>query len=256
MIDIHTHILPSIDDGSRNISDTVNMIKEAKKAGFSDIITTSHYIENEYNVSKNDRQKIINGIQGIIKKEKIDINLYNGAEIYITDKLVDLVKENIVPTLAESRYVLFELPLSTSNVLYLDQVIEDLITAKYKPIIAHPERYDIVKENPNLAVDWVKKGVLLQANYASIIERYGRKSRQTLLKLLNANAIHFLGTDTHMPNTIYTQMDEIIKEYENEIGEEKLEELSETNPRKIINNEIIDKEEPREIVVKKHWFSR
>lgn len=251
MIDMHTHILPSIDDGSRNIMQTMQMIKEAELAGFTDIITTSHYIENEYDVPKKNRAEIIDAIQNEIDKEGIKIKLHNGAEAFITNALTDLVDDDIVPTLAGSRYVLFEIPMH-SNVLYLDQVIEDLITAKYKPIIAHPERYDIVKKDPNLAIRWVKNGALLQSNYAGILERYGADSKKTLLKLLDADAIHFLGTDTHAPNTTYVQMKQILEEFRKVIGEERLEKLTEVNPRKIIDDEPIRIEVPDEI--RKHWF--
>lgn len=251
MIDMHTHILPSIDDGSRNIVETMQMIKEAELAGFTDIITTSHYIENEYDVPKSSRKWIIEAIESELAKQEIKLKLYNGAEAFVTNILADLYDAKIIPTLAESRYVLFEIPMH-SNVLYLDQVIEDLITAKYKPIIAHPERYDVVQEDPNLAIKWVRNGVLLQSNYGSIIERYGHKAKQTLLKLLEANAIHFLGTDTHAPGSNYIHMREMLDEYEKVIGEERLEELTTINPRKIINNEYIDVEIPEEI--KKHWF--
>ena len=104
MIDLHTHILPAIDDGSRNMNNTMDMITEAKEAGFTEIITTSHYIENEYNVTKQNRQEIIEAIQSIIDKEQLNIKLYNGAEIYITNNLIDLVENETVPTLADSRY--------------------------------------------------------------------------------------------------------------------------------------------------------
>ena len=253
MIDIHTHILPELDDGARNIYQTMEMIKEAEKAGFTDIITTSHYIENEYDVPKSDRDTIIEALQDNLNSENINIKLYNGAEAYITDILCELVEKKIIPTLANSRYVLFELSLSGSKVLYLNQVIEDLITNGFTPIIAHPERYEIVQNNPNIAIEWIKKGVLLQANYASIIERYGHKSKQTLIKLLNADAIHFLGTDCHRPEAIYCQMPEILDKYKDEIGSEKLEELSNINPRKILNNEKIYPDEPEEIA-KRRWF--
>ena len=253
MIDIHTHILPNIDDGSQNISDTVAMIKEAQNAGFTEIITTSHYIENEYNVPKSSRTEIINAVQKLLINENIKITLYNGAEAYITNNLASLVQDGIVPTLAESRYVLFELPLSGPKVIYINQVIEDLITSGYYPIIAHPERYEMVQQEPNMAIEWVKKGVLLQSNYASIIERYGHKAKQTLLKLLDANAIHFLGTDTHRPETIYAQMNEVINEYDKKIGSDKVEELTLLNPKKILKNEKIIAEEPQEII-KKFWF--
>lgn len=253
MIDIHTHILPGIDDGSKDIMQTMQMIKEAELAGFTDIITTSHYIENEYDVNKESRQALIDAIQNEVNKEEIKVKLYNGAEAFITNGLVDLVEDNEIPTLAESRYVLFELPMHM-NVMYLDRVIEELITSKYRPIIAHPERYDIVQENPNLAIKWVRNGVLLQSNYSSIIGNYGADAKSTLLKLLDANAIHFLGTDTHAPNTKYVRMKEMLEEYKLAIGEEKLEELTTINPGKILNDEKIRPEDPEDIATKKRWF--
>ena len=92
MIDVHNHILPGIDDGARSIEQTILMAKEAKQAGFTQIITTSHYIENEYDASKSNRADMIEAIQESLDNENIDIKLYNGAEAYITNVLVDLVK--------------------------------------------------------------------------------------------------------------------------------------------------------------------
>ena len=116
MIDMHTHLLPEIDDGSQSIKDTFDMIDEAYKAGFTDIITTSHYMEDEYEVNRVQRQMLIDAIQSKVDEKDISFNLYNGAEIYIMPNLVSFVDNGTIPTLAESRYVLFELPLN-SNVL-------------------------------------------------------------------------------------------------------------------------------------------
>ena len=251
MIDIHTHALPGIDDGSKNVEMTMQMLDEAYAAGFTDIITTSHYIENEYDIPKKTRQEIINALQEQLNEEGININLYNGAEAFITNNLASLVDEGKIPTLANSHYVLFEIPM-TSKVLYLNQVLEDLITSGYRPIIAHPERYSIVQENPNIAIEWVKSGALLQSNYASMVDRYGHKAKKTLIKLLNANAIHFLGSDTHRPKNNYKQMDEILEEWKKVIDKRTLKLLSTKNPEKILDDERIIVEEPNEI--KKHWF--
>ena len=91
MIDIHTHVLPGIDDGSKNVEMTMQMLDEAYTAGFTDIITTSHYIENEYDIPKKTRQEIINALQEQLNEEGININLYNGAEAFITNNLASLV---------------------------------------------------------------------------------------------------------------------------------------------------------------------
>ena len=89
MIDIHTHILPSVDDGSSDIVETFKIIHEACKAGFSDVFATSHYIEGEYEFNKTDREFIIEAIMEKVKKEGIDLNIHIGAEGYISNELPD-----------------------------------------------------------------------------------------------------------------------------------------------------------------------
>ena len=83
MIDMHSHILPQIDDGPVNIDESIKMLKEAYKAGFTDIVSTSHYIVNEYCTTKEERKKLIQILEERLKLENIKINIYNGAEAYI-----------------------------------------------------------------------------------------------------------------------------------------------------------------------------
>lgn len=246
MIDVHTHILPSIDDGSKDIEETFKIISEACSAGFTDVFATSHYIEGEYEFNKTDREFIIEAIMQKVEEENIDIKIHVGAEGYISNELPNLIKEGVVPTLGDSRYVLFELPLR-AKVMYTEEVINKLIQMKLVPVIAHPERYELIQDEPNIAIDWIEQGALLQCNYASVIGRYGMKAKETLYKLLDANAVHFLGTDNHRVGSIYTRMDDILSEYKRKIGKEKLYELSEINPRSIINDEEIDVDMPRKI---------
>ena len=246
MIDIHTHILPNIDDGSASIDETFKMLHEAYEAGFTEICATSHYIEGQYEFNSLDRKYIIEALQNRLDKEETNLKLYNGAEAYISEEMPELVKDGIIPTIANSKYVLFELPLN-SKVMYIDDVIERLIGMSYIPIIAHPERYRIVQENPNIVINWIMQGAFMQANYASIIGRYGNDSKETLLKLLDANAIHFLGTDTHRKNSIYVKMDNIIKEFKKKIGNDKLKILSEINPRNVLNSIEFEPETPKKI---------
>lgn len=246
MIDVHTHILPRIDDGSKDIEETFKILREACEAGFSDVFATSHYIEGEYEFNKTDREYIIEAIMEKVADEGLDITIHNGAEGYISNELPNLIREEVVPTLGESRYVLFELPLR-AKVMYTNEVINKLIQMKLIPIIAHPERYELIQDEPSIAIEWVEEGALLQSNYGSIIGRYGMTAKETLLKLLDANAVHFLGTDNHRSNSIYTRMEEIKKEFRRKIGRDKFYELSETNPRCILNNEEFEIEEPKKI---------
>lgn len=246
MIDVHAHILPNIDDGSGSIDETFKMIGEACDAGFSDIITTSHYIEETYNVNRLQRKQLISAINAKLKEKNVNINIHNGAEIYASQNMADEIYDGTIPTLANSRYVLFEIPMN-SKILYLDRIIENLIGRLYVPIIAHPERYAIVQDNPNIVLNWINKGVLLQCNYGSLVGGYGNRAKKTIIKLLNANAVHFLGTDCHNQNSIYTAMDEIKEAYYKIIGKEEFEKLSTKNPACILNNVKIEIDEPKKI---------
>ena len=246
MIDFHTHILPNIDHGSRSIDETFHLIREAKEAGFDGIISTSHYMEEYYETNAKEREVWINAIGENVEAKKIGIDLFLGSEIYISNDMIELLENQKASTINNTSYVLFELPMN-SEPLNLNDVLYSLLEYKLVPVIAHPERYELIQDEPNIAIDWIEQGALLQCNYASVIGRYGMKAKETLYKLLDANAVHFLGTDNHRAGSIYTRMDDILSEYKRKIGKEKLYELSEINPRSIINDEEIDVDMPRKI---------
>lgn len=233
MIDVHTHVLPGIDDGAQNIQETLIMLNEAYTAGFSDIITTSHYIDGHFDVNKSDRKVLIDSIQELLKNK---INLHNGAEAYISPDLVEFYNNQTIPTLAGSRYVLFELPMN-SDILYLNEIITELINNDYIPIIAHPERYKSVQMNFDKAVQMIQKGALLQCNYGSFIGDYGHEAQKTAVKLLKTDKISFLGSDAHRCESIYSQIGEVLDKLEKTVGYDKVEQLTVTNPQKILNNE-------------------
>lgn len=249
MIDIHTHLIYNSDDGSKSIEETLYMLKEAYNVGFTDIILTPHYMTNYYIEDSTENAKKIDSIRD--RLDNIKVILHQGNEIYANANLINLIKEKKVVPLAESKYILFELSMH-ENPFNLDEIVYSLLENGYVPIIAHPERYKYVQENPNMLIDYIERGVLFQSNYGSIIGRYGDNAKETIKKLLNSNMIHFLGTDNHRPNTIYNSMPEIIKVLNKVVGKDKVEELSTINPMKILKNEDFEVEEPI-LIKKKIW---
>ena len=246
MIDIHTHILPNVDDGSRSIEETFNLIKEAESVGFDSIISTSHYIENYYEVDAQEREDWINEISNVLKKQNININLYLGNEVYFSENIIKLLNDNKIAKINNSKYMLFEFPMNVKPINIYD-VIYEMLENKITPILAHPERYRFVHENPNLIYELIDKGVLMQANYASIIGWYGEKAKILMKKFLECDMISFLGSDVHRQNSIYPEITEILKKIEEIIGEEKLNELTTINPKRVLDNENIEMPEPKEI---------
>lgn len=172
MTDVHCHLLPQIDDGSQSVEDSLELFKEAYYSGFTQIINTSHYISNgRFRTNANEREKLIIAFQELLNNQNINLKLYNGAEAYLSTDLPELFENGTIPTLANSRYVLFELPMS-QKALYTEDIINQLEELGYVPVIAHPERYDYVKEDYKIALKWIDMGVYLQCNYGSIIGQY------------------------------------------------------------------------------------
>lgn len=246
MIDFHTHILPNIDDGARNIDETFTLIKEAKKAGFTQIVTTSHYMENYYETDTPEREVWLKAICENLQAKNIDIKLYIGNEIYMTDNIIKLLEEGKASTINNTSYVLFEMPLNAEP-LNLYDITYEMIQCKLVPILAHPERYSFVQKEPELIYDLIQRGILMQANYGSIIGQYGKKAQMIVKKFYESNMIHFLGTDVHRPNTIYNRIPEILDELTDLIGEEKVYELTTKNPELAIKNKKIEISEPHPV---------
>lgn len=242
MIDLHAHILPNIDDGAKSIEETYHLMEEARKVGFEAIVTTSHYIEGYDEVPNSERKKIIDTIS---QKVNSPI-LYLGNEMYLSENIISLLKEQKGSTINGTNYLLFEMPLNAKTI-GLEEVIYTLLQNKIIPILAHPERYISIQKNPQMVYELVEKGVLMQANYGSIIRQYGTKAQIIVSKLLQSNLIHFLGSDVHRQNSIYPKIPQILEKLKLLIGEQKLEELTTRNPKKVIENEKIVIDDPKEM---------
>lgn len=237
MIDFHSHILPGIDDGSRNLEQSIAMVNEAKKAGFTKIISTSHYMENYYECNERERRQLLKKVQENVQ----GIELILGNEIYITNNIIELLQNGQASSINGTKYVLFEFPLITTRPMNDKEVIYRLVENGYIPIIAHPERYPFIQENPDYLFELEEMGALFQANYGSIIGMYGLKAKKTLKILLKNNLISFFGSDVHRPEQVYNKMPKIIKKLKKIISNEEFEEFTEINPEKVLKNENIIK---------------
>jgi protein-tyrosine phosphatase len=226
MKDIHSHLLYGIDDGTSSIKESINIIKKLYSIGFTDLILTPHYIEEtNYNADNKEKEARLEYLKEALLKENIDINLYLGNEIFITNNISELLKRGEVSTLVNSRYILIE--FSLYHQLSNDRdILLDLINEGYTPILAHPERYEYYQDDINYFKDLVNRGVLLQGNLLSLVDT--KKKRKLLTKLLKENLIHFLGTDIHKIEDIEL-LDKSLMELKKIVSKEKQKELLDTN---------------------------
>ncbi len=195
--DLHCHLLPGIDDGSKSIEESIEILRRAEKEGVTEIVLTPHYIENtRYNCNNKNKLELFKKLKKEMSKQDINIKLYLGNENYMSMNFIELLETNEIMTINNSRYLLLEFPL---NQIYNNskECLYELVTKGYVPILAHPERYRDFQKNPELVEEYTRMGVLLQGNYKSLLGKYGSKAKKTLKILLKKDLITFLGSDIH-----------------------------------------------------------
>ncbi len=235
MIDIHSHLLYGIDDGSKSIEESVDIIRNLSNVGFTDIILTPHYIKDtNYNSSRKNNLKLLKGLQDKLKENDINVNLYLGNEIYINDDIYDLLKKGEISSLNDSRFLLIELPMSGEYNNYID-IFEDLINKGYRVVLAHPERYISFQNDFNKVLELENIGVLFQSNLESILGSYGKGAIKAIKKLLKSKKISFLASDIHHRKHDYNKFLKAKKKIRHYLSKEELNILLNENPSKIIN---------------------
>jgi protein-tyrosine phosphatase len=240
VIDIHTHILPGVDDGAQSMEESIEMLKKAAEDGVKKIVASPHVLDMP---SESDWEKIrnvFNSLKKALIREKIDIDIILGAELFISPDLPMRVKQNKELTINNANsYILLELPVQEIPP-FTEQTIFELLLQGIVPIISHPERYfEIQKDNRKL-FDLVKRGVLTQVNPGSLIGKYGKNAQRTAKKLLSYNLVHIIGSDIHsIPNGSYplSQGVNIAAEI---VGMERAKAMVTCAPERIINGEVVE----------------
>lgn len=197
MEDLHSHLLYGIDDGSKSIEESISLLKEMKKNGIEELVLTPHYVENsKYNCNNSDKVKLYQELIKRVEEENINIRMYLGNEVFITPNMIKLLDKGEITTINNSRYILFEFSLRQ---IYNNtkEIISDLVSHGYIPILAHPERYVEFQNHPEEVESYLMMGVLLQGNLTSLFGKYGKTSEKTLKYFLKKKWISFLGSDTH-----------------------------------------------------------
>lgn len=245
MIDLHCHILPGVDDGSKNMEETISILKKATENGFDTICFTPHYVEPNYLNNKTQNYEILKQVKKRIEEEMIQVKLLLGNETFIHENMNKLLQSKMISTLADSNYVLIELPMYQELTQEVVQKMLDSVREKgFKIVIAHPERYTYIQKKPKKILEYFGEDVIFQGNYASIIGAYGKDAQKAMKKLLKDNVIHYLATDVHhISRCFYEEFDEIKRKISKVIDKDYFEIITETNPRLVIENKEVIKYE-------------
>lgn len=244
MIDMHCHIIPSVDDGSKNLEITLEMAKNAVKLGYKGIFATSHYIENSHELDRVEFIGKVKALNDVLNQKGIDLKIYEGNEVYYTPNMLQLLQEKKVCTLNNTRFFLMEFPMS-GLVINMENTIRDVVRAGYIPVIAHPERYEFVTKDMKKLLPLIEEGALLQINVGSINGYYGSTVKNNAKKLIKYDMVHLIGTDAHDPYRIYDIGEKSFKKLSKLFDKEKLDIILNENPNHILNNEYVSTWNPK-----------
>lgn len=194
--DIHSHLIPGIDDGSPDMETTLQMLREFQTLGFKKIFTSPHVVSDGYN---NSTATILAGrdkVRQALKDQNIDIEFDAIAEYYLDDTLTEKIAHKDLLTFGKN-YLLVELSYQQKQSGTFD-LIYKLQVAGYRVVLAHPERYPYYYENDFATYYNLKdRGVYLQVNIASLSGKYGKGAKYTAERMIDEKMVDFLGSDLH-----------------------------------------------------------
>ena len=229
MTDTHSHILFNIDDGSNNIEESIAILKEMAEVGFKHVILTPHYIEGtEYSVTNEEKDIRFALLEKRIKEENLDITIHLGNEIFLHNNLIASIEGAKCYGLNKSNYLLVELPFH-NQIRGLIDILYEFKVKGYIPIIAHPERYTYLQDNPDLVDKLKEEGTLFQCNYSSILGYYRKDAERLMKYMLKKHYVDYLGTDIHHINKAFVldNFDKIKKNIIKITGDEYFNEIME-----------------------------
>jgi len=195
-VDMHSHLIPGIDDGVRTPEEALEVILEFKKLGYTKLITTPHVMSDTYRNTSAGIHQGLATLRRFLEEQQVNITIEAAAEYYLDESFTRMLQANEPLLTFGKNYLLFE-----TNFLNEPLDLKDFVfmaaSRGYKPVLAHPERYIYLQNNPAKIEDLVNRGVLMQVNIASITGYYSKAALTTAQRIIDQKMIHFLGSDCH-----------------------------------------------------------
>ena len=239
MIDFHNHILPNIDDGSKSLDISIDMIKKAQEQGITDIVNTVHFqhpkVEGE-NINLDRMEKVRDVLLNEMLKNNLSINIHLGAEVFYLPNLLSIA-DNPLTTFGSGKYMLIEFHPTNIPESHKTQLF-DLKMKEITPIIAHPERYIAVQENINIVSDWLEAGCIIQLDAGSILGYLGKRARIASLEIIENEWCQLIGSDAHDNKSRNFFLKDAIN-MTSQLLQKDMSKLVNENPRKILDGEPI-----------------
>ena len=242
MIDLHCHVLPNIDDGASNLSDSVRLCAIAESENISTIVCTPHFANygeiEEFVIVRESRYE---QLCEAVDEENIFLDIKLGCELYLDSEIFSAPSLDRI-TINNSRYMLCEFSLGRFDYEEALGWIDELIRRGYMPILAHPERYSVFQHTPEIINYFAKRDILFQINADSLAGMGGRNAYSLAHELVSKNLVDFIGSDAHSPrgraNDLLTKSEYFPDFMDNDM----LERLLELNPEKVLHDLPVERQ--------------
>lgn len=231
MVDIHSHILPFIDDGARTLDEALQMASIAAKNGINHIVATSH--GNYYPYTLDEYRKSFQRLQHAIRERNIPVTLYAGMEIFMDDQVFSLIDEKKLLTINSTNNLLVEFPFEEDPDRVCDSIAK-LIKKQYNIVLAHPERYIFIQKNPEMAYYLEDMGCVLQVNRGSILGEFGERCRNLAIRMMDDGIVKVIATDAHDTEYRSPSIQKLVKLLERRYSPLEIRLWMSENPSRII----------------------
>lgn len=243
-IDIHSHILPYIDDGADDWEAALTMLSRAEHEGIVAIVATPHVLsENSFKTEDN----VITTHKELCRRARqagLKIKIYLGCEIYASAETS--IDHRIATLNSNGKYFLIEFPMNSIPRFVPDKFFHFIVNDQI-PIVAHPERNLVFQNRPYLVYEYVQRGALMQINEGSLRGRYGEMAKLLAFKMIENNLAHFVASDGHKPNSRKVTLAESYNIITEKYGKAIANRLFYSNPIKAIKGEAIGTDNPAPI---------
>ncbi len=249
MVDIHSHILPELDDGSRSLDESVEMLRIAVESGTTDIAATPH-ANVEYRFDPDVVERKIEELKAAAGAAP---RIHRGCDFHLSyDNIQDAIANPAKYTINGKRYLLVEF---SDLVIFnnTSEVFGRLLEARMVPIITHPERNMLLQQRMEQLRAWAESGCLLQVTAQSLLDRFGRRARSFALDLMRNGLVHVIASDAHDALDRTPRMDEAFEFVAREFTPQHAETLFIANPQAVLAGEPIERSLPPEQARRK-WY--
>lgn len=236
MIDVHSHILPGVDDGAADMDETIAMLEYAIRDGITTFIATPHYHLGRKVADYNRIDKVYHDVISEVKERKLPIQIFLGNEIFCSDTAIEDISAKKVHTMHNSRYILLEFHPGHSY-REIRHGIRYAIEEGYIPILAHAERYQVLLDDYRQVKELIDMGCYIQLNAGDIMGNDGWRVKHFCKKLLKAEYVHFIATDAHRKEgRRVPQLSKCAAYIARKYGDDYAQMIFEDNPQKILQD--------------------